>query len=181
MGTQVNALELVDHLVDRLNSRNPTDVFDIDVEIDAGARKPIDIESNPRFMANPEFEWPSDLLHRLPASLEHLVQSYAFPCVELGPILLYANTGGATCRELNNLLLSQAGWSPFLRDAGFLEIGKPSTGSFDAVCLDARQECPGREYPLVRLDHEVLFEERLPKPHRIAKSFNALVESIIRS
>ncbi len=38
--------ELVDRLVDLSSSQNPATVFDTDVEIDARAREPIDIESS---------------------------------------------------------------------------------------------------------------------------------------
>jgi len=172
---------LIDRLVDCLNNQHPAIVFDIDVEIDAGARVPIDIESNPRISSNPTFPWPEKKLSLLPATLAYLVRSYEFPCVEIGPLLLYANTGGATSRELVTLLDFHDGWSPMLRGAGFIEIGKSDDGSFDAVCLDARQECGDREYPIVRLDHEVLLEGRLSKPRQIADSFGALAESIIGS
>ena len=173
--------ELIDRLVRHLNSQDPEQVFDVDVEVTVGARPPLQVESSPRILKGAPYTWPDELLAVIPRSLGQLVRSYTFPCMEIGPILLFGNSGAASERELRTVLESETGWSPLLWSSGFLEIGKPATGSFDPVCLDTRRSRPDREHPVVSLDHEALFDGELPRPSVVAPSFADLALSCMGS
>jgi hypothetical protein len=149
-----DAKHVVDALAEFLNSQDPDRVFDIDVEIECGARVPVEVERSPRFMPAAGIRWPHSLLELLPASLAYLVSHYAFPCFEAGGVLVFSNAGTNSNRELRVVLESAVQRSSTLRGRGFLELGKPASGLFDPVCLDARQAKVGNEFPLVQIDHE---------------------------
>jgi hypothetical protein len=44
--------------------------------------------------------------------------------------------------------------SEVLLPARYVQIGRPDTGSFDAICFDSNEPAQDREYRIVQVDHE---------------------------
>jgi hypothetical protein len=67
-----------------------------------------------------------------------------------------------------------------LLPAGYIQIGRPDTGNFDAICFDANAKASNREYPVVRIDHEeILCNWRVKVVQEVWPSFFAMVEEFI--
>jgi hypothetical protein len=121
-------------------------------------------------------EFEAKLPRRLPRSFFSLVTRYCFPSFELAEIEFFANRDGQADDELVVAAFRDKYlWRPAFTQ-GFVHIGKSSTGSYDPICFDMRDQRPGQEYPLVRLNHEELLQkERIRIVEEIAESFLALI------
>jgi hypothetical protein len=115
---------------------------------------------------------------RLPRSYKSLVTRYLFPAFEVGPVMLFANTG----TELpEGLELAQAVFwdrhlcTPLL-GAGFVQFGRIAGGGYDPVCFDLNRRANSGECPIIHLDHEAaLMDQRVEVVAELAPSFLGLV------
>ena len=121
-------------------------------------------------------EFEAKLPRRLPRSFSSLVTRYCFLRFEFAELEFFANLDGQAEEELSVAAFKDKFlWQPALTQ-GFVQIGRPSSGSYDPICFDMRQKQPNREYPLVRLDHEELLQrERVRIVEKITESFLALI------
>ena len=108
---------------------------------------------------------------KLPRSFSSLVNRYSFPVFEFSGVVFFSNSG---TDDEDDLVIA-----PF-RDKhlgaavanGFVQIGRPDTGSYDLVCFNTRGRRRGGEYPIVVLDHEPLLQhDRLKINQSIGTSF----------
>lgn len=93
------------------------------------------------------------LPRRLPQSFESLLSRYSFPAFDLLGISFFewdtdANPYTAEASAKKGSL------SELLIPAGYVQIGRPDTGDFDAICFDLNQSSNNREYRIVQIDHE---------------------------
>jgi hypothetical protein len=108
--------------------------------------------------AAPWFEaFEADLPRLFPASFSSLYSRYRFPAFECGGVYLFGNLGDDSNDDLTVASRVDSGLAA-AREAGVLQIGRPDTGEYDLVCLDSRGRKNRKEYPLVLLDHEALFQ-----------------------
>lgn len=67
--------------------------------------------------------------------------------------------------------------SELLLPAGFVQIGRPDTGGFDAICFDWNEPAQNREYRIVQVDHEdILCNRKVRVSSELWPSFIKLVE-----
>ncbi len=67
--------------------------------------------------------------------------------------------------------------SEVLLPAGYVQIGQPEGGSFDAVCFDMNERKQNREFRIVQIDHEeILIHRRIKIRRALWESFYKLVE-----
>lgn len=113
---------------------------------------------------------------RLPRSFRSLVVRYQFPALEVGPLVLFANTSEGTSCELRHQAFADEGLSTCLLRNELVQFGRPSTGSYDPVCFDTRRPAHRREFPILWLDHEeILCNQRIRVVKPIASSFHEFV------
>jgi len=114
---------------------------------------------------------------RFPSSFRSLVTRYEFPAIEVGPLILFANTSGGTYYQLRERIFADKSLSHCLLQNGLIQFGLPNTGSYDPVCFDTRK--PAHESPILWLDHEeILCNERICVVQEVAKSFYDLVANV---
>src|SRR5262245_55479407 len=89
------------------------------------------------------------LPRRLPASYAALVYRYRFPTFDRGGISFFGNMGDGDDSDLRIASMKDPHLSRPALQAGLLQIGRPDTGTYDAVCLDSRGMKNRGEYPLV--------------------------------
>jgi hypothetical protein len=91
-------------------------------------------------------------------------------------VLPFANTGAGVHDELVDAVFRDRGiYVPLLR-AGFVQFGRPATGSYDPVCFDLNRKAEDGECPVVLLDHEAaLMQGRAEVVTELADSFLSLV------
>jgi hypothetical protein len=132
-----------------------------------------------------ENPWIKDLETRagmaFPPLFRRFITSFRFHEFELGPILLFANTGQSNV--WNDFSVSMFGDKylyPSLIEGRFLQFGRQSTGDYDPTCFDMRGggELDG---PIVRIDHEdVLVRNRLTIVSEVAPSFRSIIETFLK-
>jgi len=90
---------------------------------------------------------------RLPQSLASFLSRYSFPVFDVGGISLFGwdSNSNAYTEEAS---AAKGSLSELLLPAGYVQIGRPDTGDFDAVCFDLNEHNQNREYRIVQVDHE---------------------------
>jgi hypothetical protein len=117
----------------------------------------------------------------LPRSYQSLLRRYSFLAFDLGGVTLFGNTGEDDDSELAAHVAPRKGsLQEVLLPAGYIQIGRPDTGNFDAICFDTNVKANNREYPVVRFDHEeILCNWRVKVVGQVWPSFFAMVEDFI--
>ncbi len=114
---------------------------------------------------------------RLPQSFTTLLSRYSFAPFNLAGITFFG--WGPDHTEFSEVAPPAKGsLSELLLPAGYIQIGRPDTGDFDAVCfeLSANQN---REYRIVQADHEqILCHSRVAIRRELWPSFRKLVEHL---
>ncbi len=88
--------------------------------------------------------------------------------------MLYANTSEGVALDLRNAALADPGLSAVLLSRGLLPFARSADGSYDPICFLVNR---GREYPVVRIDHESVLLRSEPKVSApLARSFLQLIE-----
>ncbi len=123
-------------------------------------------------------DFEAKLPGRLPRSYRSFVTRYSFPAFDVGPVTLFANTAGGVGAQW--ALVQAAFWDEHLSTpllaAGFVQFGRPSTGSYDPVCFDLDRRTNAGECRVVQLDHEAaLMGGRAQVVAELAPSFLALI------
>jgi hypothetical protein len=153
--------KLIDHLAQKLKAHGV----------------PIEPQDNQERLSAFEGKLPK----RLPQSFESFLLRYSYPAFEVEGISLFAWDSDT------NLYTSEAGapkgsLSELLLPAGYVQIGQPDTGSFDAVCFDLNDRSQNREYRIVQADHEsILCNWRVQISAELWPSFGSLAESVVSS
>jgi hypothetical protein len=116
---------------------------------------------------------------RLPPSFEALLSRYSFPAFNIGGISLFAwdSASNDYTREAS---APEESYSELLLPARYVQIGRPDTGDFDAVCFDLKGRYQNREYAIVQVDHEdILRNQRIRVSQKLWPSFRELVYRVL--
>jgi hypothetical protein len=115
----------------------------------------------------------------VPDLFAQLILNYRWNAAECEWITLLANppanglAGLAEEVERDQLLFET------LKSAKLVQLGRPVTGNYDAVCFDTRR-MHDRDCPVVRIDHEAALQfGKVSIAEEIAPSFVSLVETIL--
>ena len=138
---------------------------------------PIRGENNALRLRNLEGKLPK----RLPQSFESFLARYSFPAFDVMGISVFEwdSDSNALAEEA---AAAKGSLSELLIPAGYVQIGRPDTGSFDAVCFDLNSRSQNLECRIVQIDHEDILcnwkvrilEEKWP-------SFIKMIESALTS
>jgi len=124
-------------------------------------------------------ELVQQLPHPLPKPYRSLIKRYRFCNFEVGPVMLFANSGRDLFYELSTNIFKDKGLFPTLHKNGYLEFGKPFGGNYDPVCFDMQRQSRG-DAPVVQLDHEeILTRSRIRVVQQIAPSFASFLRRVI--
>jgi hypothetical protein len=121
------------------------------------------------------------LPRRMPQSFESFLSRYSFPAFDVLGITLFgwdsdSNKYFVEASTPNNSL------SELLIPAGYVQIGRPDTGDFDAICFDLSRQPKNREYRIVQVDHEdILCNSKVRVTAELWSSFMKLVELALSS
>jgi hypothetical protein len=122
--------------------------------------------SNPRVE-----ELDKKLPQRWPKPFWSLIQRYRFCNFEVGPLMLFANSGHHLFYELSDRVLKDKSIFPTLHKNGFLQFGLPHETNYDPVCFDMKRRS-GDDAPIIQLDHEEILQwSRIRVIQEIAPSF----------
>ncbi len=182
MTSRADVDEIVDRFVRRMNQarRQPGFYDEVPEAFRIGAAGPLFFRwriierPDPARLARYEARLPAPL----PPSLHSLAARYAYPAFEIGPILLFANTGDESVwYEMSVATFEDEGLSTVLQRNGYLQFARPATGSYDPVCFDSKRRDRSGEYPIVQLDHEAILQaETIEIVSEIAPSFLSLID-----
>lgn len=133
---------------------------------------PIQPEDNSARLAELEATLPQ----RMPASYESFLSRYSFLSFEVAGILFFG-WDSKSAPDLEMIPMAPHDMSKELVSAGFVQIGRPDTGSYDPVCFDLNSSGQNREYRIVQADHEqVLQWSRVKILREMWPSFRKMVE-----
>jgi hypothetical protein len=127
-----------------------------------------------------EAPWIPDLELRfkrqLPPLYRSLLQHFGFLACDVGEVELFGNLGVTDRDDITVAPFSDPYLSPWLIDHGYIQFGRPSTGSYDPVCFDYSVALRSTEPTIVSVDHEdILLERKKVQKRAVAESFAALV------
>jgi hypothetical protein len=116
---------------------------------------------------------------RLPQSFESFLSRYSFPTFDVLGISFFgwdSDSNGYT----EEASAAKGSLSELLIPAGYVQIGRPDTGNFDAICFDFNQKSQNREYGIVQVDHEsILCNWKVRVSAALWPSFIKLVEAAL--
>jgi|HubBroStandDraft_2_1064218.scaffolds.fasta_scaffold242118_1 hypothetical protein len=145
-----------------------------DEQIDAwvAARRRVGLGISPIAEAPWIDELERNLPHRLTAAFRSLVGRYRFPPVTVGQVDLFGNLGTGEPSELVVACMRDPGIGAVVLRNGLFPIGRPSSGSYDPICLNLRERTKAGDSPVVQVDHEgILVLGDIQVVRTIASSF----------
>jgi hypothetical protein len=114
---------------------------------------------------------------RIPLTFESLLSRYSFPAFDLLGITLFEWVSDST-PFIAEASAPRNSLSELLIPAGYVQIGHPATGSFDAICFALNHYAHNCEYGIVQVDHEeILCNWKVRIVRELWPSFASLVES----
>lgn len=127
--------------------------------------------------------WVKNLTQRLPQKwpgpFQSLIDRYRFSQIEVGPLMLFANSGHDLFYELSNRIFMDEGIFPLLHGHDLLQFGLPHGVNYDPVCFDLRRRNRD-DAPIVQLDHEeILLRSRIRVVQEISPSFSQFMQRAI--
>jgi hypothetical protein len=123
----------------------------------------------------------AQLARCLPPSFESFLSRYSFQSFDASGISFFG--WGPESTELREVASPKKGsLSELLLPAGYFQIGRLDTGSFDAVCFDMNTQKQNREYRIVLADHEeILCNLRVKIRSELWPSFRKFLETSVNS
>jgi len=116
------------------------------------------------------------LARKLPQSFASLLSRYSFRTFDAGGITFFGWESESS-EIFHDIAPNEGTLSELLLPAGYVQIGRPDTGDYDAICFDSNAAKQNREYPLVCADHEeILCNYRVKIVGQLWPSFAELVE-----
>jgi hypothetical protein len=149
----------------------------VDKEIDAAIAARCDAAA---FVSADEPPWlapfEQSLPFRLPPSYRSLVVRYRFPAIVAGTVNLFGSLDGNSYDDVVVASSRDPVLSSVTRSNGFIQIGRPASGSYDPICFDLRSRTKSGEAGIVRLDHEeVLINDSIRVAEKVADRFVELL------
>lgn len=124
-------------------------------------------------------ELDEKLPQRWPKAFAPLIQRYRFCNFEIGPLMLFANSGYQLFYELSDRIFKDKGIFPTLHKNGFLQFGLPHETNYDPVCFDMKRRSHA-DAPIVQLDHEEILQwSRIRVVQEIAPSLALFMQRAI--
>jgi SMI1/KNR4 family protein SUKH-1 len=121
------------------------------------------------------------LPNRLPESFESFLSRYSFPAFDVVGISLFAWESDSNVYS-EEASAAKGSLSELLLPAGYVQIGRPDTGDFDAVCFDLNEKRQNREYRIVQVHHEdILCNWKVQVSAELWPSFIKLVDRVLSS
>lgn len=121
------------------------------------------------------------LSQRLPQSFESFLSRYSFPAFDVLGVALFGWDSDQSA-YIVEASAPKNSLSELLIPAGYVQIGRPDTGNFDAICFNLNHRAQNREYPVVRVDHEdILINWKVRVTEELWPSFVKLAESALSS
>ena len=121
------------------------------------------------------------LTKRIPQSFSSFLSRYSFPAFDVFGISLFGWDSDASAYILEASAPKNS-LSALLIPSGYVQIGRPATGDFDAICFNLNQQAQSREYSVVQVDHEdILCNRKVRVTRELWPSFVKLVESAVSS
>lgn len=115
----------------------------------------------------------------LPQSFQSFLSRYTFPAFDVLGITLFGWDSDSNPFILEASAAKNS-LSELLIPAGYVQIGRPDTGDFDAICFDFNRQAQNREYRIVQVDHEdILCNSKVQVTGELWPSFIKLVESAL--
>ena len=124
------------------------------------------------------------LQHRFPKSFRSLLYRYTFPPFDVLGVMLFGwNDNSKHLQDnLPHSIFADIHLSQVLLTNGYIQIGRPDTGDYDAICFDTNKKIGDNEYSIVRIEHEnVLIHDRIVITDSIAPSFYAFTRDFVNS
>lgn len=119
------------------------------------------------------------LSNRLPQSFASFLSRYSFPAFDVLGISLFGWDSDSN-PYIEEASAAKGSLSELLLPAGYVQIGRPDTGDFDAICFDLNEPVQNREYRIVQVDHEdILCNWKVRVSDELWPSFIKLVESAL--
>lgn len=173
---------LIDRLVESVNHGKREPKWEGEVPVSLRLAAVDDWWFDWKIERSSRIDWIDRLEDRLPArypgSFRSLITRYEYPAFSLGPVTMFANTAESVDYELREEIWKDKGLSEPLLSHGFLQFGRPSTGSYDPICFEVGESPGSQELEIVRLDHEeLLCNSRIRVTERIAGSFFRFAEA----
>jgi hypothetical protein len=118
---------------------------------------------------------------RLPQSFASFLSQYSFPSFDVEGISLFGWESDSN-PYTDEASAAKGSLSELLIPAGYVQIGRPDTGSFDAICFDLNDQRQNRESRIVSVDHEqILCNWRVRVSGELWSSFIKLTEGVLSS
>jgi hypothetical protein len=118
---------------------------------------------------------------RLPRSFAAFLSGYSFPSFDLGGVTLFS-WDSTSNPYIDEASAPKGSLSELLLPAGYVQIGRPDGGDFDAVCFDLNEKSQNREHRIVQVDHEdILCDQRIRVSGKLWNSFIELVNHVLTS
>ena len=118
---------------------------------------------------------------RMPQSFASFLSRFSFPAFDVLGITLFEWDSDSN-KYIVEASAPKNSLSELLIPAGYVQIGRPDTGDFDAICFDLTRESQNCEYRVVQVDHEdILCNWKVRVTGELWPSFIKLVESALRS
>ena len=156
---------------------NTEQLVDSFVEMVKGRGVPIRAEDNASRLRLFEEKLPK----LMPQSFESLLSRYSFPAFDVLGITLFEWDSDSN-KYVAEASVPKNSLSELLIPAGYVQIGRPDTGDFDAICFDLNRQAQNREYRVVQVDHEdILCNWKVRVTGELWPSFVKLVESALSS
>jgi hypothetical protein len=138
--------------------------------------RPLEARSDPSLLEPLYAKLPA----RFPPIYERLVLSYRWAEVDLQSFRLLANPPGADLSGLLTEIERDEGLTESLIPAGYIKFGKGPDVDYDPVCFDIKSRTKGKDYRIVKIDHEeILCNYRVKIVAELATSFEQLVRQTI--
>ncbi len=123
----------------------------------------------------------SKLPARFPPLYEELILSYRWAEVDLRTFRLLPNPPGENLTGLLAEIERDHAIFQNVIPAGYIQFGRGPDVDYDPVCFDLKLRTNGKDYRIVKLDHEqILCNDRVKIISVVAPSFRALVEETIK-
>jgi len=118
---------------------------------------------------------------RLPQSFESFLSRYSFPAFDVLGVTFF-DWDSESNKYIVEASASKNSLSELLIPAGYVQIGRPDTGDFDAICFDFNCQSQNREYRIVQVDHEdILCNWKVRVTGELWPSFLKLVDVALAS
>jgi hypothetical protein len=116
---------------------------------------------------------------RLPQSFASFLSRYSFPAFDVVGISLFAWDSDSN-PYTQEAAAAKGSLSELLLPAGYVQIGRPDTGDFDAICFDMNEQRQNQEYRIVQVDHEdILCNWKVRVSGERWPSFTKLIDSAL--